>query len=339
MDRALGYDNSADLSNASNLTDLPGDGAINIAARWLRGDVFVTWGVDGAGAGVTSTLTSVTAQDGGYEGAGMLEIAAIPDGVEQGSLALVTDCVAADLFEVTGPDGLESNGDVALAHEVSIGGNDRSSNASDTVSRAYNWALESAPAAQERMTSHPLYRATVYPFSYDAYYVCCLHTNDRSIQSGSDVDRCTEEGSDFDRYRPSLCVWSAEDGQSRAVVTNVADLRVTYTGDEDGDGELDFHADDTAPTPTAAWVSSANGGRGAWAGVRAAALEVLVATGRDNVGTASKLPASDAWPPGTGEGVMAGDTLGADLPADKRLYRRLVVNVAMRARTPWYIAP
>ncbi len=56
-DAALGY--NAPPDPATWLKDMP-DGANNpVAARWLRGDVLVIWGTEGAGTGV-STFTTVT---------------------------------------------------------------------------------------------------------------------------------------------------------------------------------------------------------------------------------------------------------------------------------------
>ena len=334
MDRALGYDNSADLSSAANLSDLPPSGASNIAARWLRGDILVTWGVDGEGALVTKTVNRVVGKDGGFLGRGRFKIAAPTEGVKkQGKLALVTDCVGADLFEISGPKVIKK----AIAHNIKAtddGEDDDDSdsdrvNASRSLSRAYNWS----DATAGRQLAQTVHRAKVYPFSYNAYYICCVDSNERSLQTGADVANCNK--GDLDRFRPSLCAWSLEDEESQPLITDVADMRVTYTGDADGDGALDFFADDTGTVPTAAWVS----GEDAWPNVRSAAVELLVTTAQDGVVTKSKAPASSAWPPGSGDGAVAVDTLGKGLPQDRRLYERFVINVATRSRTPWYIAP
>jgi len=338
MDRALGYDNSADLSTAGNLSDLPADGAANVADRWLRGDILVTWGVDGEGAAVTSRLKQDVSDDGGLLGRGRFRIAAPVDGLAVGKLALITDCVGADLFEISGPRRLRAGGSYAIAHAVNAYDDEEtgaSVNASDAFDRAYNWADDTAG----RQIAQTVHRASVYPFSYNVYYICCVDTDQRRLQTGKAVTQCSDDDSDLDRYRPSLCAWSLEVGRSEVLINDVADMRVTYTGDLNDDGTLDFFADDISPVPTAAWVTARNGGAGAWTNVRSAAVELLIASGQDHVVTTSKVPADDAWPPSSGNGTIAIDTLGKGMPADTRLYQRFVINVAMRASTPWYIDP
>jgi hypothetical protein len=117
------------------------------------------------------------------------------------------------------------------------------------------------------------------------------------------------------------------------LLPEVADLRLTYTGDRDGDGDVDFRSTDMDPIPTAVQVTAWN----AWRGVRSAALELLVTTEQDHVAPAQRVPVNPSWPPndGGGDGVHP-DTIGAGLPADGRFYERVVVNVTARASTPWY---
>jgi prepilin-type N-terminal cleavage/methylation domain-containing protein len=326
LDRALGYDGANNLNEPDNLSDLPSAAAGDIAARWLRGDIVVTWGVDDDGISLTASLPEPIGESGGFQGTGALSVAPVPSALGNvGRLALITDCVNADLVEISGPNGLAA-GDTSIQHvaESSAGG---TVNASDGLSSAYNW---SAPEDQP-LVPGPVYRATVYPFSYDAYYICCVDTEDRALQTDDDIDNC--RNGDTDRYRPSLCVWSMENSNAsnQALITDIADMRVTYTGDTDSDNELDFFADDTDPIPTATWVS----GKKAWSGVRSAEIELLVSTGNNHVTRMAKAPAKASWPPGNGSVVS--DTLGAGLTADTRLYERFVTTVAMRARTPWYL--
>ena len=203
MDRALGYDNADDLAAAASYADLPDAAADNIAERWLRGDVLVTWGVDDQGVGVAGTLAGAIGDNGGFEGTGDLNLDAVPSALANvGRLALITDCVSADLFEVSGPEERGAN-DSSIAHSATDA-DGSVVNAADTLSRAYNWAAASAI----RQVAQPVHRATVYPFSYDVYYVCCVDTQQpaypdwrrrRSLRVGGDG------GDDFDRYRPSLC--------------------------------------------------------------------------------------------------------------------------------------
>jgi len=156
-------------------------------------------------------------------------------------------------------------------------------------------------------------------------------------------------------FRPSLCVWDSSGGRdNQSLVLDVADMRLTYSGDSDGDWVTDFFADDTDTIHTAQWVSENN----AWPGVSGVTVELLVASGRDGVratpGVSS--PAKAMWPPNgtdsdsesepasdgeaksdSGSDGIDGDTLGAGLDADRRLYERFVMSVALRSRIPWYL--
>ncbi|MGB5834885.1 MAG: prepilin-type N-terminal cleavage/methylation domain-containing protein [Thiohalocapsa sp.] len=332
MDRAIGYDNADDLDSAADYPDLPSAAAENISNRWLRGDVLVTWGVDEQGASLTGTLGSAIGEGGGFQGTGALGVDPVPSALGNvGRLALVTDCMSADLFEVSGPEDLDT-GDSSIEHSAT-NPDGVVVNASDALGHAYNWT---ASASGDRQTAAPIYRANVFPFSYDVYYVCCVDTGGRRIQTGARVDRCRVDPGHryYDRFRPALCAWSMEDASSQALLSDVADMRVTYTGDLDNDGTIDFASEDSEPVPNAAWVSRNN----AWSGVRSAALELLVTTEASGVATERKAPARDHWPPNAGDGSIASDTLGKDLPADDRLYQRFLINVAMRSRTPWYVS-
>jgi hypothetical protein len=329
MDRALGYDNADDLASAASYTDLPDAAADNIASRWLRGDVLVTWGVDDQGVGLVGAVAGAIGDNGGFEGTGDLRLGAVPSALASvGRLALITDCVGADLFEISGPEERGAN-DSSIAH-TATDPDGKVVNAADTLSRAYNWAAASAT----RQVVQPVHVATIYPFSYDVYYVCCVDTRNRRIQTDAGVGRCRFGDSgddDFDRYRPSLCVWSMEGGDSQSLITDVADVRLTYSGVlPDGTG---YHAHDTSVVHTAAWVSANNG----WSRVRSASLELLLTTEQSGVVREAVAPARNDWPPNTGNGDIADDTLGKGLPADNRRYQRFLVNVAMRASIPWYL--
>jgi len=317
----LGYDNSS-IDGPQALIGVPAEGRSNIVERRLRGDVLVTWGISGAGAYV-SNVPSLTEGDGL---ATTLELS-------QGNLALVSDCAGTDVFAVSGVcDGVLEHG-VNMSKGSGCEDPDQDDadnpgqvvNATDSLSRAYNWQ-----PAQPRAASAPRYKAQVFPFRYQAFYICCVDTQDGSLQTGTGIDNCR---TDPDRFRPSFCTWELGSGnRSQSVVLNVADMRVTYTGDLDGDGQIDFTADDDDPVPTAAWVTSAN----AWPGVSAAKIELLVASDNDHLRAmaGAATPAKASWPP-----TAADDRLGNGMPADRRLYERFVSNVALRARTPWYISP
>lgn len=321
-DRALGYD-AADAGHSGWLEDLPAAGRDNVADRWLRGDVLVIWGV--ADAGVPLRLPV------GKDRTGPLQLAAPAARLSQRGLALITDCAQADLFEITGPDDVRSAKRPYLEHAKSASGYG-DGNAASALSRAYDWR-PSEPAAVRRIAS-PALPAAVHAFDYDVYFICCVDVDDGRLQTGRAVSRCNDggRGGDRDRFRPSLCGWNLRTGRSRPLVTDIADLRATYSGDRDGDGALDFVAHDGAVNPTASWVHA----RGAWAGVRSADVEILAASPRDGSVLEPMRPAKPYWPPnGTASAGVHADTLGAGLPAQRRLYKRFRITVALRARTPW----
>lgn len=335
VDRAIGYDNAEDLASASTYTDLPAIAASNVAQRWLRGDVLVSWGVDDRGVRLSGSLSGAIGDAGGFEGTGALAIESVPPAIGRvGRLALITDCVGADLFEISGPEDLAA-GDQSIEHGATNPDGDRV-NASDSMTRAYNWSA----ANGDRIVAGPLHGALVYPFSYRVFYICCVDTWRRSVRTGRGVAQCRldPERNRDGRYRPALCAWNMEigdQGRSHPLIMDVADMRLAYTGDADHDGVIDFSAESTSLVHTAAWVSD----QGAWSGVRSASVELLIATGERGVAGESRIPARDVWPPNGGDGNIATDTLGKGLPADSRLYHRFLINVAMRARTPWDLGP
>jgi hypothetical protein len=166
----------------------------------------------------------------------------------------------------------------------------------------------------------------LYPLVFRVYYVCCVR--DGALQSGSGRDNCrvTADGDPApDGYRPALCVYDRQDGNgdTEVLVPNVADMRITYSGDTDGDGETDFRNEHAATVST-----DAN-----WASVRAASVELLLTTEEDNTATAASAPTQPDWPPGADDD----DQLGANYPADNRLYQRFRFDVALRPATPWAI--
>jgi hypothetical protein len=107
------------------------------------------------------------------------------------------------------------------------------------------------------------------------------------------------------------------------LVPNVADLRLSFSGDTDGDGALDYSGE------TAATVSNDN----KWASVRAVAVELLLTTDENYAATEASAPMQSDWPPSDD----ADDRLGADYPADTRLYQRFRIDVALRPATPWAV--
>ncbi len=288
-DRAFGHEGS--MGQAPTLDDLPADARANVAQRWLRGDVVSVWGVTGSGALVTNDAESETDRDGA--------IMADSIGLQTGGFALITDCEQSEVFAVSGLHGgvehatTDSHGEVV--------------NASGAFSRAYNWRGTS-------QTPGSLYRARLYPLIYRVYYVCCADGRDGSLQSGATrVGNCR---ADPGRYRPSLCVYDVAQGQSQTLVSNIADLRATYSGAR-ADGRFEgLRADQITD----------------WSGVAGVRIELLAVSGEE-LETTPSLPSSVDWPPSPGRVVA--DTLGADLrSADRRQYQRFATTVALRARTP-----
>ena len=319
-DRALGYD-ASEADGNDWLDDLPLAGRDAVAARYLRGDVLVTWGIAGEGGLMVNAIDPVNDD-------WSITLAAPGDGLREGAMALISDCASTDVFAITGL----SNGEKTLEHGTTAKDDTTVVNATDRLSRAYNW--DAAGAGADRETTGPVYKAQVFPLRYSAYYICCVDAQQGDIEdTEGGVANCTANP---ERYRPSLCLWDISAG-TESLVLDVADLRVTYTGDLDGDWMPDYFADDVGTVHTAAWVSARN----AWAGVSGANVELLVASGEDGVRTqpGSASPAKSSWPPNIGDGgELDADTLGQGLPADRRLYERFVINVALRSRTRWYMS-
>jgi hypothetical protein len=328
-DRALGYDGSEDLSDKNNFHDLPSIAADNVAARWVRGDVLVTWGVDPDGAALNGPLGGGRG-GGAADGTGRINLTRVPSTLDIGSLALVSNCQYAHVLEVSGPANLDRIRTRARPY-IEHGGGSNATNAL-RVSDVYPGS-----APYNRDGRDP--RAMLYPLVYRVFYVCCSQNG--NLQSGNTVSKCRPNSGDYDpeQFRPALCVFDLQTlnagigGESQVLVPDIADLRVTYTGNRGGNlaGEIDFRADDRSPVPTAAWVSANN----AWAGVRSASVEFLLTTEAAHAVSGSAAPARDTWPPNAGGGSIDPDTLGAGYPADERLYHRFRFDVALRATTPW----
>jgi hypothetical protein len=309
-DRAMGYDNSDDLSDASMLFDLPSAAAGNVADRWVLGDVLVTWGVEPNG----------TALNGQLAGSAPIALDGKPEGIKVGTLALVSNCFDASVFKVSGP----GDDDVSTSIEHEKG---------DVNQRAELFPPPDGAAYQVPVASpaDDSPRWMLYPLVYKVFYICC--TSDGELQTGTGRQKCRPDSDNHDpeRFRPALCVFDLQAGQSQVLVPDVADLRVTYTGNSDGKptGAIDFRAEDTSEIHTAHWVTDNN----AWAGVRSASVELLMTTEAAHTASAASAPARASWPPG---GSNA-DTLGAGYGADHRLYQRFRFDVAFRSATPWYV--
>ena len=317
VDRPLGFDNSQGLDDKDTY-ELPSAIATSIADRWVLGDVLVGWGIDPTGVALNGPLGDGS---GDADGTGRINLVATPTALGINDIAVVSNCKYAHVFKITGPEDIGTYVEHAAYSGVSR------SNASDDLRVT---SLYEGASPYNRNSSDP--RAILYPLDYRVFYICCVH--DASIQTGSSVNGCRPGNLSYqpEDYRPALCVYDLKvSGRPNAVlVPNVADLRVTYSGDTDGDGALDFRADDTSPIPTAAWLSAHD----AWSGVRSAAVELLLTAESGNSAVASARPASSNWPPNTGTGID-GDTLGADYPADRRLYQRFRFDVALRPSTLW----
>jgi type IV pilus assembly protein PilW len=262
----------------------------NVRDRWVRGDVLALWGTWGE---PTPVSVATPSKDDPTQPIALVFANA---DLTRGHLALITDCQSSDVFEIS---DLGSGG--ALEHAAGP-------NTSAGLSRQYNFAGTTQVAGVAN-------RASVYPFDYRVYYICCTDTDDGGL-AGSPAN-CRAVST---RYRPSLCEWSANSGMSQQLVNDIADLRVTYNGDANGDGAIDFFNADGA-TVTAA---------GNWPNVYSAQIELLATSEDDNVAETGAGPSNPSWPGGD-------DRLGAGLGADKRLYDRFAFTVALRTRAPWYV--
>jgi type II secretory pathway pseudopilin PulG len=314
----LGYD--ADFSGSrptqrGDWSSLPQ----TVRDRWVRGDALALWGVFGSPRAVsTGTLSS-------SDRAAAVELVDDDPDIRRNDLALITDCESSDVFFVTDTH----SSDRQLVHGVAkvtapdLGSQVNVKDPNDAtrapLSRAYN-------AVGSRQLPGVRNKAMVYPFDYRVYYLCCTDGNDGSLDDNPAHCRTASP-----RYRTSLCRWSASSGKSDQLVNDIADLRVTYSGDVNGDGALDF-VDADAKT-----VTDANN----WPNVYSAQVEILAASHED-VRTTAREAADPTWPPNDpanppAADAVAADTLGAGIGSDRRRFDRFVFTVALRSRTPWYV--
>ena len=325
---AMGYDGSVDLTQPGNLADLPSGAAANIAARWVRGDVLVTWGIEPDGV----------AMQGAPDENDMIQLSGLPEGLGEGDLALVSDCGQTYVFAVSdaGDAGSGTGAEVGQEAQDADG---NLINATDDLQYLYVDGIKQYSGKMGAFNAEAQDpRAMLYPLVYKAFYICCTGTQDGLLQSGGGAARCRPEHASYDPdgYRPALCVFDLNDGggRSQVLVPDVADMRVTYTGDSNStgstSGSIDFRADDTSTLRTAKWVSDNN----AWPGVRSAAVELLFTTESGHTTSGAAAPARADWPPNSG-GTIHADTLGAGYTADHRLYQRVRFDVAIRSGTPW----
>ncbi len=319
-DAALGYD-ASEQGTATWLKDMPDGSGNPVAARWLRGDVLVVWGTEGAGTGV-SAFTAVTNDEGESE---ITSMTLAEENKELGAgaeAAMITNCEQSHLFDI------ESSTGAALTVDAGSG---------ETLSGNYDIPSYDSVVALESM--NPLNKAHVYPFIYEAYFVCCTDTESGSLVSSEPQSSC--DGTS-DRYRPSLCKWrSGSDTQT--LVNEISDLRVTYSGDTDDDGVVDFRASDRDTAHTAAWVTE----QGHWSKVIGTQIELLVTSDSPaRFGdTEEEAPIDLRWPPNDPDSPPESpdeDTLGyalRTLTTNRRLFERYVISAAFRARAPWFIEP
>jgi hypothetical protein len=287
--------------------------------------VLVTWGIDPDGIPLSDTLAS--------DGTGAIPLASTPTNLGLNDIALVSNCQYAHVFEVTGPDPIGST----LEHAGTSGADP--SNATDHL-RVTDTYKGSSPYNRE--DSDP--RAQLYPLVYKVFYICCVRGDDGTaeagrLQDGNAVDSCRPGHANYDAatHHPALCVFDLQDrgqthpdGRSNSLVPNVADMRITYSGDSDGDGNLDFRAEDTTTIHNAEWVTDND----AWTGVRSATVELLLTTEMESSALNATRPARSDWPPNDGKSIDP-DTLGAAYTEDRRFYQRFRFEVALRPSTLW----
>jgi prepilin-type N-terminal cleavage/methylation domain-containing protein len=321
-DRALGYD--GDLSNASSLADMPPAIATNIADRWALGDVLVSWGVGPEGEPLKGALGDSAGQ-GLADGTGRINVSTLPEGLDVGGLAMVSNCRSAHVFTVTGPTSGSTSGQGQVYVEHAAGANavaDLVGSTSYTGSAPYN-----------RDDGDP--RALLHRLDYRVFYICCV--KDGVLQSGASVKACRPDDSatalPMHALR-SVCMTST------TVTTRRSWFRMLRTCGS----PIPETATATAPLISApmihrlfrnaAWVSAQN----AWSAVRSASVELLLTTSESNTAAEQSRPARAIWPPNDGSGTIDADTLGSfAYGADSRVYHRIRFDVALRPSTPWMI--
>ena len=324
----LGYD-ASQRGTGNWLAQLPGNtstgGQAAVAAAWLRGDVLVSWGTAGSGALVSASGSVLADRTGPLD----LVSSDSDSSFRLGDLALVTDCVGSDIFEVADGAGGDPDGPLdSLPHARNDAQGGQANREPSALSRAYglNPTNTGTGLVEARATD---YRPRVFPFAYQVFFICCVDTRDGERETGAAVQNCTTNP---ERYRPALCRWSA--GESvQALIQDVADMRVTYDGTIDAsaeraedaglDSSVNSRFEDLDAVTDAAWVSS----RGYWERVDSARIRLLVTAG-ESVRTESAAPNPDAVDP---------NDPGYGLPADRRLYDLYEVTVSNRAGSPWFV--
>lgn len=302
----LGYSWSQKGSSAW-LDGLPGSSSAgaqaSVGARWLRGDVLVSWGAVGEGF-YAKTDTLAKGSPSVIDLALPIELLATASALEKGGLiaghlAMITDCNHSDVFGISSVTGSK------LSHAVGT-----SVNKDAAVSHPYNDSAQWGTSP----------RARVMPFDYRVFFICCMNqTTGEALSSISSGEKCNS-----DTYRPALCRWSATSATA-VVATDIADLRVLYDGrlDRSSTGAPRRFADSYS-LPTAATVQSNK----LWDRVYSARVQLLV-TGGEAVRTSDASPGLAVPSPNATE-------LGKNMDADKRLYEVFSSTIAMRSRTPWY---
>jgi type IV pilus assembly protein PilW len=312
--RPLGFDQS-ELSTASDFDDipLPAEARTSLAERYVGGDMLLAWGVEPIGVAVAGPLGDGSGED---TATGRINLAGA-SGLKDGELALISNCRSAHVFAVSNVD------DSPPFVEHARAGHAGQVNAADDLypsagTRVYGSSGLEIP--YNSRAGDP--QAWLYPLVYRVFYICC--TQDNRLQTGAARDKCRPGSGSYqpDDYRPALCVYDLQraGGRNQALVPNVADMRVTYSGHGS-------HAGDPLFSGEAAAELDAD----AWARVRAASLELLLTTAETNAAAEPRAPTSTNWPPNDD----SADRLGAAYPADHRLYQRLRLDVALRPATPW----
>lgn len=322
----LGYD-SSESGGADWLKYLPNNNPV--ANRWLRGDVLVVWGTSGPGTHVSSFTAEVNADTGVSEITGVTLVEQNADFKSQEDKpALITNCEQSHLFDGQSNDGVDLT--VGAVTGQTLSGN-----------------YEIPDYDPDFDNQNPLNKAAVYPFSYEAYFICCSDVTDGSLVDTDPQSQCSGAS---DRYLPSLCQWRAG-GITQPLINGIADMRVTYSGDTDDDGDVDFRASDRNTVHTAAWVTN----QGLWSKVIGAQIELLVTSvdtvdqgeslGVARFGGETKAPIDYRWSPNDPDDppeTPHQDTLGYALrtqTGNRRLFERYVISAAFRARAPWFVEP
>ncbi|HYN77545.1 MAG TPA: hypothetical protein VES73_07120 [Lamprocystis sp. (in: g-proteobacteria)] len=334
---------------ANWLADLPGTNSTGargaVKKRHVRGDVLVTWGVVGDGLNTQSNMLTAARTEPIKVLANLADVRAAGFPLNKaGLLALISDCDRTDVFAISekidattaaaganeaetaaaaAAAAADAAGITSLKHEAGAVNKD------GTLSWAYNWP-------GDEMATGRTYRARVFPFDYKVFFICCVdQATGLAEDTAGGVANCASTDANISKqFRPSLCRYSASDNETESLVLDIADLRATYDGWQDGAmrAGLEGSPEVTNPhvrlssltaVPDAGWINDAS--RRYWDRVDTIRIQLLAAS-------AEEIPTPQPRPYTSSTDTQV---LGQGIPADRRLYQDFGFVIADRALSTW----